>query len=377
MIWDIECRGFLPSDDPSAFLKNSTPDFIGHVILLENLAGMLPCYLSQRCIREELVASLRGIRDIDLLIKSQDEYGLERLMLIFSYFASAYVFATNENPANRLPKEIAIPLKMLGDRLGRKPILSYASYCLTNWKRINPSAPVELGNIQLLQNFRDDDAKKDEDWFILVHVDIEYQAAPAIRAIAQCKQNIFKNLDLAKTTLETVFSSLSKMNKTLARMPENCSPDVYFNRVRPYIFGFDGVVYEGCYDHRPQFFRGETGAQSSIIPAIQTALGVHHSNSMLLEHLSEMRQYMPKQHRNFLTSLENNLGDDLRIAAIRGDLVEIYNECLLQFINFRKQHLQYAVDYIQKKVVNPTGTGGTPFVPWLSLLIKETEEFFI
>lgn len=29
----------------------------------------------------------------------------------------------------------------------------------------------------------------------------------------------------------------------------------------------NGVVYRGVYDNKPQSFRGETGAQDSIIPA--------------------------------------------------------------------------------------------------------------
>ena len=45
-------------------------------------------------------------------------------------------------------------------------------------------------------------------------------------------------------------------------MPEGCSAEVYFKKVRPYIFGFTDIVYEGCFGDVPQSYRGETGAQS-------------------------------------------------------------------------------------------------------------------
>ena len=51
-------------------------------------------------------------------------------------------------------------------------------------------------------------------------------------------------------------------------MPEKCDPYVYYHRVRPYIFGTKdnpdlkkGLIYENQFDNKPQFFRGETGAQ--------------------------------------------------------------------------------------------------------------------
>ncbi len=37
--------------------------------------------------------------------------------------------------------------------LGRPPVLSYASYALDNWRRIDRKNPIDLGNIALLQNF--------------------------------------------------------------------------------------------------------------------------------------------------------------------------------------------------------------------------------
>ena len=52
---------------------------------------------------------------------------------------------------------------------------------------------------------------------------------------------------------------------------------------------------------------GATGAQSSILPALDTALGVQHPAKGTPAHLSaylkEMRKYMPRNHRVLLCSL--------------------------------------------------------------------------
>src|SRR5207244_5215542 len=107
--------------------------------------------------------------------------------------------------------------------------------------------------------------------------------------------------------------ALEKMHATMSRMPEFCDPYIYYNRVRPYIHGWknqpalsQGLIYEGVaeYRGRPQQFRGETGAQSSIVPALDAVLNISHKNDPLREYLMEMRQYMPPAHRAFIEHLE-------------------------------------------------------------------------
>lgn len=362
MTWEINDRGFLPVEEPTELTGTD-----GRI--LEELGRNLPYWMASRRIREELVCGLRSLKAPDDPVEKFSGMGLERLFQLYSYFASSYVHATGENTSVRLPCEIAIPLTKLGTYLGRKPILSYASYCLTNWRKIDPKQCTELGNIELIQHFCHEEGKRDEAWFILVHVDIEAKAARGLLAISSLHKS--NNDDDFRRILEDIHSSLNLMNQTLERMPEECDPDVYFKSVRPYIFGFNNVVYEGC-GVEPLVLRGETGAQSSVIPAFQAALGITHKESMLTHHLRDMRYYMPAQHRLFLQSIElRNWRDSYK------NLKEIYNECISEFVKFRNTHLKYAVEYIQKKVQNPTGTGGTPYIEWLSQLAKETEEFYM
>ena len=133
------------------------------------------------------------------------------------------------------------------------------------------------------------------------------------------------------------------------------------------------VVYEGCFGDAPQSYRGETGAQSSIVPTMLMALGIRHKNSLLTKHLEDMQTYMPTPHRQFIRAQVSVR--DFVVGAPR--LKEWYNACVAELIAFRKKHFEYAVNYIEKKVDNPIATGGTPYVPWLRQLIEETKEYYV
>ena len=295
----------------------------------------------------------------------------------FSYFASAYVHSPGLPTVNRLPAYLADPLVRLAHLVDRPPILSYASYCLHNWRRLDPAGPVALGNIALLQNFSTaKDGKEDEDWFILVHVDIEARAGAALQAVSRMRDAIARDDPAAmETLLERTAGSLQAMNRTLARMPEGCSPEVYFRKVRPYIFGFTDIIYEGCFGDVPQSYRGETGAQSSIVPTMLMALGIRHKNSLLTKHLEDMQTYMPTPHRQFIADAVSCRDFVVRVGSKR--IKEWYNASIGELIAFRSKHFEYAVNYIEKKVDNPIATGGTPYVPWLRQLIEETKEFYL
>jgi len=278
----------------------------------------------------------------------------------------------------------------ISKELCRPPILSYASYCLNNWSRIDPNLPIELGNIKLIRKFVE---CYDEDWFVLVHVEIEHKGAKLVDNVLGLKRLIRKEnppISSVTTLLAYVEDSLVGINKTMNRMPEKCSTDVYFNKVRPYIFGFQDVVYEGCFENKPQSYRGETGAQSSLVPFIQLSLGITHIESKLTKHLDDMRNYMPLDHRDLLETVEDHIppytdgsqaeAQDIRAFVLKSNdraLDFVYNNCVDQLYKFRKKHFDYAMEYIHKKVTNPTGTGGTPYIEWLGNSLKETEGFLI
>jgi hypothetical protein len=77
-------------------------------------------------------------------------------------------------------------------------------------------------------------------------------------------------------------SNLVKPGQTLRAQGEKCDPHIYYHRVRTPMSGWrgnpalpGGLVYEGV-SREPLQLYGETGAQSSIVAALDAALGVEH-----------------------------------------------------------------------------------------------------
>ena len=182
---------------------------------------------------------------------------------------------------------------------------------------------------------------------------------------------------------------MKKVNQIFKRVPEKCDPYVYYHRVRPYIFGWknnpalpDGLIYEGCYDNQPQLFRGETGAQSSIVPTLDALFNVVHERDELREYLDEMRTYMPPAHRQVIEYVEEHSTLKNYVDS-KATLKSLYNECVHEVTIFRSQHLQYAADYIHSQSTKSTkfgsggsvvrGTGGTPFMKYLKKHRDETD----
>jgi len=365
--------GYLQHKDPSNSLPPGNESW-------DEMGKHLPKYLMASDFR----ARVERLPDFNLS-KVNSDAELRRAMLVLSYIGMAYQWSSND-AAEVLPAKLAVPWFEIGKKLGRPPILSYASYAIDNWYRIDSSAPIELGNIALQQCFL---AGQDEEWFILIHIDIEKKAGPALQAIELAQKAVSANDPLSlSAALSQLRNSISQMYQVLARMPERCDPYVYFHRVRPYIFGWknnpalpNGVVYQGVseYGNQGQSFRGETGAQSAIVPALDAALGIEHERDELREYLMEMRYYMPPEHVRFIEAVEN--GPSIRkYVEQNGDevLLKLINESISLLADFRALHLQYAGEYIhaqaQKTPGNPSavGTGGTPFMVYLRKHRDET-----
>ena len=180
----------------------------------------------------------------------------------------------------------------------------------------------------------------------------------------------------------------------------------------------DGMEYEGvpaaqqddaatssssssCLWRKERYF-GETGAQSSVLPALDAALGVEMSEDALTPYLIAMRDYMPQHHAEFLAALSkgpsirsvaaaaasaSGYGDDESGGDCDGDgavgrrLVEAYDGCLRAMAAFRGAHLELAYSFVRKfderKDDEIRGTGGTPFMPYLRKHWRGTSELVI
>ena len=374
---------FLPKKDP---LKTYTTD-TRSLKLIADIAAHLPKLLLTGQVQKTIKDLNVNALSVNSIIKGGDIREVKLAMAHLSFISHAYIWG-GKNPEKILPEAIAKPWVRLANKLERPPILSYGSYCLDNWYRVNSKEDVSLQNVGLLTNFL---GGVDEDWFVTIHVCIENAASKAVNAATKLSYlNEGNSVNDYLVNLKEIVASLKDVNKIFSRMPEKCDPYIYYHRVRPFIFGTKdnpdlkkGLIYEGQFNNKPQFFRGETGAQSSIMPFLDGALGIYHTKDHLRHYLNEMRDYMPPEHRKMIEDVESRSNAKTYILQSKR-LVNEYNKCLEEIRKFRALHLEFAATYIhqQSQIKNPfgrggstiTGTGGTPFMKYLKKHRDETQK---
>ena len=120
-----EGRGFLPDKDP----VESLPQFPA----LEHLRTELPKLLATRQLRH-------WVNEQDMLMPHgmhHDDSEMSRAAFrVLSFAAHGYVWEDPDHVAQQLPAVLAIPWWNMAKKLGRPPVLSYASYALDNWRRL-------------------------------------------------------------------------------------------------------------------------------------------------------------------------------------------------------------------------------------------------
>ena len=374
------------------FLSKTPPlrDYISKkksLLNITEIANELPKLLLTNNVQNKINKLKVNELSVDILLKNKSEKEINLAMSHLSFIAHAFMWGGNK-PEKILPEVISKPWVKLSKYLGRPPILSYASYCLDNWYKVNQKEPISLDNVALINNFL---GGVDEDWFVTIHVCIEDAASDAIDAAYKLSRlNDSNNVDNFNTNLKKILTSLKNVNNIFSKIPEKCDPYIYYHRVRPYIFGTKdnpdlkkGLIYENQFNNKPQFYRGETGAQSSIIPFLDGVLGIYHSNDNLRHYLNEMRDYMPPKHRKMIEDVEKR-SEAKDLISQSKKLMNVYNNCLEEIRKFRAMHLEYAATYIHKQAqVHNTfgtggstikGTGGTPFMKYLKKHRDETQK---
>ncbi len=369
----MRSRGFLPERDPLiGFPANS------EFAELDEIGRDLPSLLQDPGFRD-YARSLDVPLWPENRVTASDLPELRLYYLRVGFLASAYINQVGQEPSGVLPANLALPLRRACKLLNRPPILSYDGYALYNWKRFNNHGPIALGNIDTVQNFVH---LYDEHWFILVHVEIEAIAAGILDSIAAVQEALDANAPaLIDDAVRDIAGAINEQVRVLRRIPEKMDPALYYKTFRPYIRFFENVEYEadvegarvaaGSAARLRISFRGETGAQSSIMPLLVAFMKIPHRTSMLTAHLIDMRNYMPAEHRALIAAVEAM--PNIRAIASKQN----YNAVLDAMAEFRSVHYQWAQEYINRRTDDPRGTGGTPYMQWLKQLIDETLAFKI
>ena len=372
-------RGFLCKFDASAVRLSGS---LGEA---QSLARRLPHLLPTGRVRALLETRLPDdVTEATIAALSDEQARIA--MVAYTFMVQAYVWGEDAPPA-ALPPVLARPTVWLSDRTGQPPLLPYSGYVLDNWGRFDPDGPVDLSNTWMIQPFL---GGADEAWFVLVHVAIEALAGRALaRFDAAMRAAVQENADALRTQLEAMAADWTPLADVFDRMPERCDPYIYFERVRPYIHGWadnpalpGGLVYAGVtrWAGAPQAFRGQTGSQSSIVPAMDALLGVGHAADPLKAYLDELHIYRPPAHRTFIDHVRQ--GSTVRRFVETADhagLDAAYNGAIQAVADFRSRHLEYAARYIatqgKRSAGNDpsVGTGGTPFMKYLKKHRDETQ----
>lgn len=330
--------------------------------------------LSARCLVGRVRRDLAGLPDLDSAALA-DGPEAERAMLLLSFFAGAYVHATDP-PAASLPPPLARPLVALSRRLGRPPILSHASLAMHNWRRLDPAGPIEVENLANLIGIH---GSTDETWFLTIAV--------AIEACGGAEPARIVRMEIAAEAGDaaTVAAELGRLSETIRRVTvltdrtrEGCDPHVFYRRVRPPFSGWfePGVRYEGTDLAEPLVLAGGSAAQSPLVQCFDAALSVEQPEAARGPHL-DMRRYMDPRHRRFVAAVEES-GAVRRFAAATGDATvrNAYDDALDALAELRRVHMAIVNDYIVRQADPGTaarGTGGTDFRRFLGGAIAGTE----
>jgi indoleamine 2,3-dioxygenase len=363
-IWQVTpARGFLMARDPVARWRADAAT----EQVLETAAG-LPDLVAERRVRDAVVA---------LPVPDMPRLGLaaveaERLHQAYAFLSNAYLWQPESESVRHLPHQLAVPFAAIAERIGRPPVLSYAGTQLANYRVLDEARPLsQPENLAPIQCFQRSD---DEAWFWVIHCAIEAAGAPAVIAGRDaCDAARLGDDARAEKALGVIADGLEAVTALARRITEGCSPDSFFRTLRPFMFSPpDGIVFEGVarFGGQPQAFLGQTGAQSSLMPAICAALGIRHGNTEMTHYLEAVRAYMPPPHRAFIAGLDG--AAVRRAAAGHTVLREAYNACVAGVVAFRRVHLTLAATYIAQHVADPKGTGGTDFMHWLRRMTKET-----
>ncbi|MCJ1359277.1 MAG: hypothetical protein MMC33_009278 [Icmadophila ericetorum] len=377
-------RGFLPRTEPISFLPanfDALESLLQHMPIKTLDGG--PGLLATGSLGEEV----KKLPDLtEAIEEAKDDLPLmNALYRDYSFLASAYLlepchmsFLRGEGYGlgrDRLPANIAKPIARVAELAGFKPFMEYAgSYALYNYRMADASKGLEYSNLRLIRAFEHGlDPTSSEAGFVLVHVDMVQNSGPMIAGTEQALEAVSAN-DRAvfEEGMRTVLAALTKVNAVMERMWTKSKPGEYI-QFRTFIFGItsqsmfpNGVIYEGVSD-KPLSFRGESGANDSMIPLVDNLLSIPMPSTPLTEILHDFRSYRPGNHRAFLEWVKyRSESVDLRSFAMQTpSAASLYLQILNQVRDFRWRHWCFTREYILKKTSHPVATGGSPIVTWL------------
>lgn len=345
-------RGFLPEKNPHITIQEDTV-FAGR---LNYIVHRLPTLLSEKKLRIE-IDNLNREFPSEVLNATKKGSSTERntVMMFLKLLVQAYIKEDINQPATLVPEVLTRNVYPLCKSRQCYPIMTYADYVLNNWYKLDENKPISLDNIEPIVTFTN---TPDEAWFIKIHVVIEAVSTRALHAVSEARNQLINGQsDQLISLLKDVSQSLKAAIDVMHRMTENCRPDIFWDIIRPYLSGWNiiqsengevGVRLAGLNtkDNLPSKYTGASGAQSSIIPALDNALHIKHEINGMFIKLREFEEYMPREHRAIVMNLYDS---QIRKHVKKSDSVELrnaYDEAVQFIAKFRGAHLALVHQYV-------------------------------
>ena len=411
-------NGFLPIKEPIVRLPpqyNELQRVIDnlHVMKNEEEKGILGK-------PNEIVVQIATIPNYkDIIENETDVFVLQALYRAYTFITSGFTlelsyqeFIKNGNYGEArglLPVYIAEPLVLVSNKLQAYPWLDYHyAYSLGNYVKKNPEEGLHWKNLDMACKFV---GSSDEIGFIMVHVYINEMSPQLVRSVMEygkasrsgisvecyvdaCDHVFDRKVlyvpqeDIINEHLQECGLVMSEMNKRRRDM-WTASRHERYNDFRVFIMGIkgndkifpNGLTYENCFNNEPQYYRGQTGAQDSIIPMMDIFTGIvdYYPDNQLTQYLLDLRSYRPVCIQNFFNDLREHYKNNNIFEQLKNDsnyegliyLLKIVDEVYL----FRNGHWQFVQKYIMSNTKYAFATGGTPITTWLINQIEAVLEF--
>ncbi|KAH7308008.1 Indoleamine 2,3-dioxygenase [Stachybotrys elegans] len=383
-------RGFLPGSIPADAFENSyyTP--------WDNIATNLHQLIASHTLSE-------AIADLPLL--STKSLGAEpewqRAYVVLSCMVQAVVWASREQPTECVPPQISEPYLEVCQKLGMQQILSYAGLCMWNWKPYPGETEHEHGfyDLSQLTSLVSFTGTRGEDAFNHVPVLIEAEGGVLVFELLQALDHADAGDVVAvSAALDKTAQVFERMTAHLPKLYGSLDANHFYHTLRPYLAGGKGAEDKGL----PRGFvfqkrdgntvelkhTGVSAAQSSLFPFLDLILGIEHQGTIF----QEMRRYMPRNHREFLTAVSEraSLRSFVDAQDPGSDVCRAFDGAVRQLRVWRSTHIAIVSKYVvrparQSAGVNSEadfndakedikGTAGSALIPFLKQSRDETRK---
>lgn len=385
-------HGFLPVEDPLKVLPEryaSLQRFLDEMPMINRRNE--PGYLAISGKIEQEVQKLPNY--LKLVQDESDVQVLAALFRGYGFATSAYLLEPSHQEhlrsgkygkgRTKLPANLAQPFDCVADKLGVYPWMDYSyTYGLGNFVRSN-NRSLDYQNLDMAVSFS---GGQNEIGFIMLHVDINQHSPQLIGSISETLDGLsVQDPSKVLSGLKNNHDAMCKINDR-RKIMWRASDHRRYNDFRAFImgikgndeiFGDTGVVYEGCANEStPRMYRGQTGAQDSIIPTadIFSGLDEFYPQNELTDYLIDLRQYRPRVFRQYLRDLKVTCnGIFKRLVALNDPQLLVWLLAIVeQIYHFRNGHWQFVQKYIMGNTKYAKATGGTPIIHWIPNQIDAT-----